>query len=151
MKVRVRIPPSCVVIVSFGDALEDAAHMRVLVRDLLRPSSILRRQCAFLVPPFSNRPHDDTASVASTDDESFVDIAARHPLQRFADCLARPVAIVTGRGAVAGQQLADAQVAALGAAVSRAQRADFGQPCGQFHGIDDAVGIGARNAVDPLE
>ena len=28
LKVRVRIPPSCVPIVSFGDALEDAAHMR---------------------------------------------------------------------------------------------------------------------------
>ena len=93
LKIRVRILPYRVVIVAFGNALEDAAHVRILVRDLLCPAAILRRERAFLVSAFSRVARDDTASIVSADDESSVDFAARHPLQGFANRPARPSTI----------------------------------------------------------
>ena len=97
LKIRVRLLPYRVVIVAFGNALEDAAHVRILVRDLLRPAAILRCQCAFLLTPFPNLSRDDPASVIGADDESLVDLAARHPLQGFANRPARPSTIVIVR------------------------------------------------------
>ena len=50
-----------------------------------------------------------------------------------------------------GQQGANAQVAGLGAVISRAQGADFRQPCVQFLGVNNVAGIGTRDAMKPLK
>ena len=73
--------------------------MGILVRDLLRPVTILCSQLAFLGAPFSNLPCGDTTSVVGAYNESSVDVTARHPFQGFAHCPARPPTVAIGRRA----------------------------------------------------